>query len=70
MEPQQAVPANPNPDADGLQPQNIKQSPSRVELAAPKWDIVMPEIRPNLNDLDPKTKSQWLEQIRQEQEQL
>uniref|UniRef100_A0A915HIK3 Uncharacterized protein n=1 Tax=Romanomermis culicivorax TaxID=13658 RepID=A0A915HIK3_ROMCU len=68
MELQQTHPVNPNPDADGPPPLNIKQSPPRVKLAGPKWDIARPEIRPDLNDLDPKEEWQWLEGIRQEQE--
>uniref|UniRef100_A0A915JLG9 Uncharacterized protein n=1 Tax=Romanomermis culicivorax TaxID=13658 RepID=A0A915JLG9_ROMCU len=55
--------ANPNPDADGPPLLNIKPSPPCVELAGPKRDIVTPEIRPNLNEVDPKTKWQWLERI-------
>uniref|UniRef100_A0A915IU29 Uncharacterized protein n=1 Tax=Romanomermis culicivorax TaxID=13658 RepID=A0A915IU29_ROMCU len=61
MELQQAGPVNLNPDADGLPPLNIKQSPPRVELAGAKQDIVTPKIQPNLNEVDPETEWQWLE---------
>uniref|UniRef100_A0A915K4Y6 Uncharacterized protein n=1 Tax=Romanomermis culicivorax TaxID=13658 RepID=A0A915K4Y6_ROMCU len=36
----------------------------------PKGDIATPEIRPNLNELDPETECQQLERIGQDQEQL
>uniref|UniRef100_A0A915KMS6 Uncharacterized protein n=1 Tax=Romanomermis culicivorax TaxID=13658 RepID=A0A915KMS6_ROMCU len=58
IERQEAGPANPNPVADGPLQQNIKRSPPRVRLARPKWDVVTPKIRPNLNKVDPETKQQ------------
>uniref|UniRef100_A0A915L4L7 Uncharacterized protein n=1 Tax=Romanomermis culicivorax TaxID=13658 RepID=A0A915L4L7_ROMCU len=36
----------------------------KVELAGPKQDTITPEIRPDLNDLDPETEWQWLDWIR------
>uniref|UniRef100_A0A915KMH6 Uncharacterized protein n=1 Tax=Romanomermis culicivorax TaxID=13658 RepID=A0A915KMH6_ROMCU len=42
----------------------------QVKLAGPKQDIFMPEIRPNLNEVDPETEWQWLERIGQDHEQL
>uniref|UniRef100_A0A915J543 Uncharacterized protein n=1 Tax=Romanomermis culicivorax TaxID=13658 RepID=A0A915J543_ROMCU len=56
MDGQEAGLANPNQDADGLLPQNVKRSPPRVELAGLKRDIITPKIRPNLNGVDPKIK--------------
>uniref|UniRef100_A0A915JZE9 Uncharacterized protein n=1 Tax=Romanomermis culicivorax TaxID=13658 RepID=A0A915JZE9_ROMCU len=56
MELQEVGPVNPNPDANGPLLQNIKRSPLRVELTQPKQDIVTPEIRPNLKEVDPETK--------------
>uniref|UniRef100_A0A915HLM7 Uncharacterized protein n=1 Tax=Romanomermis culicivorax TaxID=13658 RepID=A0A915HLM7_ROMCU len=47
---QDAGPVNSNPDANGLLLQNIKRSPPRVELAGPKRDVVMNEIRPSLDE--------------------
>uniref|UniRef100_A0A915KZX8 Uncharacterized protein n=1 Tax=Romanomermis culicivorax TaxID=13658 RepID=A0A915KZX8_ROMCU len=38
MDRQEAGPANPNSDADGPPPPNMKMSPPRVELAGPKRD--------------------------------
>uniref|UniRef100_A0A915L376 Uncharacterized protein n=1 Tax=Romanomermis culicivorax TaxID=13658 RepID=A0A915L376_ROMCU len=61
MEPQQAGPANRNPDADGPPSLNIKRSPLRVQLARPEWDIVMPEIGLSLNKVNPETEGQPLE---------
>uniref|UniRef100_A0A915KQK2 Mediator of RNA polymerase II transcription subunit 21 n=1 Tax=Romanomermis culicivorax TaxID=13658 RepID=A0A915KQK2_ROMCU len=39
------------------------------DAAGPKWDVVTPEIRPNLNEVNTETKWQWLERIPQDQEQ-
>uniref|UniRef100_A0A915IFA6 Uncharacterized protein n=1 Tax=Romanomermis culicivorax TaxID=13658 RepID=A0A915IFA6_ROMCU len=67
---QEAGSANPNPDADGLPPGNIKRLPPWVELAGPKRDVLRPEIQPNLDEVDPKIERHRLERIRQDQEQL
>uniref|UniRef100_A0A915IC44 Uncharacterized protein n=1 Tax=Romanomermis culicivorax TaxID=13658 RepID=A0A915IC44_ROMCU len=67
INPQEAGPANPNPDADGLLPRNLKRSPPKIELAGLKRDIITPEFRPNLEERDPEIDRQ-LERIRQEQD--
>uniref|UniRef100_A0A915KQZ2 Uncharacterized protein n=1 Tax=Romanomermis culicivorax TaxID=13658 RepID=A0A915KQZ2_ROMCU len=55
----------------GLRPRGTaSDTKHRVKLARLKWDIVMPKIRPNLNEVDPETEQQWLERIQQDQEQL
>uniref|UniRef100_A0A915L6R5 Uncharacterized protein n=1 Tax=Romanomermis culicivorax TaxID=13658 RepID=A0A915L6R5_ROMCU len=61
--------ANPNPDANGPLPRNLKRSPPKVELAGPKMDIITPEFGPNLEERDPEINRQ-LEWIPQEQEQF
>uniref|UniRef100_A0A915IXI4 Uncharacterized protein n=1 Tax=Romanomermis culicivorax TaxID=13658 RepID=A0A915IXI4_ROMCU len=58
MDQQEAGPANPNQDTDGLPLQNIKQSPPRVQVAGPKRDILTPEIQPNLNEVEPEIERQ------------
>uniref|UniRef100_A0A915J7Y9 Uncharacterized protein n=1 Tax=Romanomermis culicivorax TaxID=13658 RepID=A0A915J7Y9_ROMCU len=56
IDPQEAGRANPNPDADGPPPQNLKRSLPKVQLAGPKRDVIMPEFCPNLDERDPEIK--------------
>uniref|UniRef100_A0A915JF09 Uncharacterized protein n=1 Tax=Romanomermis culicivorax TaxID=13658 RepID=A0A915JF09_ROMCU len=53
LDPKQARPVNPIPDAAGPPLSNVKQSRPKVELAGSKWDVITPEIRPDLNNLNP-----------------
>uniref|UniRef100_A0A915KI81 Uncharacterized protein n=1 Tax=Romanomermis culicivorax TaxID=13658 RepID=A0A915KI81_ROMCU len=69
INPQEAGPVNPNPDADGLPPGNMKRSLPKVELAGPKRDVIRPKLRPNLKEIDPEMDRQ-LERVLQEQEQF
>uniref|UniRef100_A0A915J4Q8 Transposase n=1 Tax=Romanomermis culicivorax TaxID=13658 RepID=A0A915J4Q8_ROMCU len=50
IDPQEAGPANPNPDTDGLPLRNMKTSPAKVELAGSKRDVITPKFRPNLDE--------------------
>uniref|UniRef100_A0A915KGU0 Uncharacterized protein n=1 Tax=Romanomermis culicivorax TaxID=13658 RepID=A0A915KGU0_ROMCU len=67
IDPQEAGLANPNPDSDGPLQQNMKSSPPKVQLAGPERDVIMPELRPNLDERHPEIEPQ-LERIPQEQE--
>uniref|UniRef100_A0A915JUL6 Uncharacterized protein n=1 Tax=Romanomermis culicivorax TaxID=13658 RepID=A0A915JUL6_ROMCU len=63
----EAGPANLNPDADGLPPGNLIRSPSKVELAGRKRDVITPEFCSNLDERDPEI-DQRLERTPQDQE--
>uniref|UniRef100_A0A915IKA2 Uncharacterized protein n=1 Tax=Romanomermis culicivorax TaxID=13658 RepID=A0A915IKA2_ROMCU len=64
IDPQEAGLANPNPDAHGLPPQNLKRSPPKVKSAGPKRDVIMPEFQPNSEERDPEIdrRLEWIPQ--------